>query len=752
MYVKIPDPLNIKEARFLFTPDPLTDRMYALLCANDPEGEKLRGNLQEFDLPKQTRSQQAGEDVLLPEQLQDSLANALSSGEATSRVLEEQLFELKKPYLHAVMEMLGKTPVQEQGFAVVLDDAIGITQTLNNWRNAALEDTLSAWLDKTHADNGVIVSNEHKIQVAKAFENVRKDFENRTAANLTLNEIMLLENRINNPEARAGRNLVFMIGDWWDSVHGNPPRRGEKEWNKASNEHISNKRKEIRALLQNDLQNGEFKKRFEDKYIGKDGKALLDTAQMESCSNDFENKCKEAKILSAKRGDDHMAWIGSKELMAAFALYDDEDIENGWLFSGQSGLCVFGAEGHEPMAELFKKWWQGSADDLKNLALRGLALNQKEIKDEIDRISTPSNSELQKAQTSEYSILEITLSNTQKLSSLYDAANDVYEQMEENGQSRMASSALAWYASLGTQLLRYPPNGPEGWMFQRITRLLSGSIARRIIALRLVEVARTRTEPYFRNQIESAAQKAYINARRSEFYRVRACAGLLFLEGMLFMLEASRFSDEERSERSLLFGQALLVTSAGMELAAALTDIVVRRFGERSVMHRGAQYSFGRFKLWGGGLGAAGGIVLAMQDWKDKTKAFGENRAILGLAYLVRCSASIVMAGGQFSLGVIAAKPMLERNVQRGAGFFTRSLLYLSTRLAPHAATISLCMLRIFWVITAATVIIWIFSDNAMQNWCEKSVFRRDKAKGEKPYKDALEEVAQLYAALEEIL
>jgi hypothetical protein len=61
-------------------------------------------------------------------------------------------------------------------------------------------------------------------------------------------------------------------------------------------------------------------------------------------------------------------------------------------------------------------------------------------------------------------------------------------------------------------------------------------------------------------------------------------------------------------------------------------------------------------------------------------------------------------------------------------------------------------MLRVFWVITAATVIIWIFSDNAMQNWCEKSVFRRDKAKGEKPYEDALEEVAQLYAALEEIL
>jgi hypothetical protein len=47
-----------------------------------------------------------------------------------------------------VRRMLEETRYHERGFAVVLDDAIGITQTLNHWRNAAL-DPIRSWLSKT---------------------------------------------------------------------------------------------------------------------------------------------------------------------------------------------------------------------------------------------------------------------------------------------------------------------------------------------------------------------------------------------------------------------------------------------------------------------------------------------------------------------------------------------------------------------------------------------------------------------------
>jgi hypothetical protein len=759
------NPHLIEEARIFFVPDPLTPRMMEAIRKN--EGG-LRDRLQSFDIAALAKNAKGAEDVLSREDIPKYLAEQIAfahdqrnRNKMLSTVLEQQLFSGEvnaninsASASFAQMEAFLRYSAQQsgpEGFAVVLDDAIGITQALNNWRNAGIEDTLRPWLNRETNDQGILVSNERKLIVAHTFKKVREEFETRSAANMLDNELAILDAQLNNPEMRAGRNFEFTMGDWWDRVRGVPPKRGEKEWNEASGDYRREKEKGLRASIQKDLQKGVFKERFEKTHIDT---GLIDLVAMQNHMDAFDAKCREAEVLQERRGNDHQVWVTSERLVAAFDVYDDDNLENGWQFSGQSGLCVIGAEGHKATAEFLKKWWCGSAKDAKNLALRGFALNQKEIKAEMDRILASANPG-SRVPASESQFLGTTLSITQKLADLYDKANEVYEEMGTNSQIRLTDGALAWYASLGTQLLRYPPNGAEGWMFQRITRLFSGAIARRAIELRLEEVARTRTEAYFRTQIEKSIREKYINARSSEFYRVRAGAALLFLEGMFLMLRASQLSDGEQSDdRYLLFiGHALLVISAGIELAAALTNIVTRRFGERSVTHTGAQHFFGQLKLWGGGLGAAGGIVLAWQDWEDTVKTFKEERLVLSGAYFVRFGASIGMSIGQLSLGIIAARPMFEKNVQRGANLLTRSLLGLSTKLAPHAATISLWMLRGFWVITTISVIIWIFSDNAMQAWCKKSVFRGGKYKGtEMPEKEAETEIAKLYAALKGIL
>lgn len=164
-------------------------------------------------------------------------------------------------------------------------------------------------------------------------------------------------------------------------------------------------------------------------------------------------------------------------------------------------------------------------------------------------------------------------------------------------------------------------------------------------------------------------------------------------------------------------------------------------------------------KLGAGALGAVGGIIGGMVDFDsaaDEQKKAGKNQfRPLAAVYFLRGAVSIsgALVGAGIALG--AAGPFLEWLLARtktslwswSLGALLSASRYLA---AERMALLLLRGARLFTVVgVGLTAAIWLFSDDALESWCDKSCLRRDRsAKG---FDKAEEEMVALDAAVLEL-
>ncbi len=742
-------PEDIQEARLLFTPDVLTERMLDKLRDTD----SLRSKLQAFDIKEIASSCSFAPDVLDMSSTDNGIAESIAAAHTRlAPTLANQLYS-DPDYHHApqlVASDLRPTVTRARGAAIVLRDPIGITQQLNAWRNEAVE-TLKDYLNRGGANNGT--SNERKILVAQAFGDVRNQFEERSAALEAQHYIEIERDKVFNPEMARGRNWIL------DEAQ-------QKRWEAAAQEHVRNYEATIRARVQAKLDSGEYRARFESKYVTPpDPKAALQIYAMKEALAGFETQCRIAEQEAARRALPYEVWLQSEQLLDGLEVYDDADLASGWRFAGQTGLCVFGAEGCESSANVIQEWWQGGAQDRKNLALRSFGLNQDAILAEMDRIRESAKSEpaLAAGETA-YQYTRTGLEMAKTLAQLFDKANSVYEAMDKSNKAGLSGGVLAWYASLGRQTLRHASQGNE-WFVHRATRSwLAASIGERAVNLRLEDlqaIGHSADRTVMRGQIKQNVQFAFatelVDARSSEFYKVRASGWLLLLEAGLLGLRMHSLPQDDR-QRAELAAAVLTAGAAGIEMLACGTELVLRHFNPGSTTGVGATVFLGRLRLWGGALATAGSVVLMIYEWQDGTAAIGERRTVLGTAYRIRFWAAAAMTVSQAGLAVAAARPMIKMLAERATttkyaawwNLFSR----VSAVLARQAVILFLrrVLLRGTLITVAFTVVITIFDDDALEKWCKRSLYRGPKFKYEKTYKDAEEELAALYSALLEII
>ncbi|MCU6615503.1 hypothetical protein OCO52_03425, partial [Achromobacter mucicolens] len=243
-------PEDIQEARLLFTPDVLTERMLDKLRDTD----SLRNKLQAFDIKEIASSCSFAPDVLDMSSTNNGIAESIAAAHTRlAPTLADQLYS-DPDYHHApqlVASDLRPTVTRARGAAIVLRDPIGITQQLNAWRNEVVE-TLKDYLNRGGANNGI--SNERKILVAQAFGDVRNQFEERSAALEAQHYIEIERDKVFNPEMARGRNWIL------DEAQ-------QKRWEAAAQEHVRNYEATIRARVQAKLDSGEYRARFESKYV-----------------------------------------------------------------------------------------------------------------------------------------------------------------------------------------------------------------------------------------------------------------------------------------------------------------------------------------------------------------------------------------------------------------------------------------------------------------------------------------------------
>jgi hypothetical protein len=798
---QIEDVVPHSVVRMLYTPDPLTKRMMEAIRTDAQLRDKIQKiDLQRNDLTDQIEVDEIGKYVAEDLTGQDTDAwNLLADSPAGCKPLSIPEYEIVKSLIKTDLSAR-----HVQGFAVVLDDPIGITQELNAWRNAGIEDTLNDWLSKTTTLYGKQVSNDRRFNVAKSYFDLKSSYPGRAAA----------------------RELIYQKNNAWFDITQDQDLDDDTEWeeqaaviNKDMDEWEKTKKRLDAQAKKNKAKNeAYFREEFQRKYVAG---GYVNEAEMNKAISEHQAQCVIAENKFKQRVSNHQKWLLSENLLKAFDFYDDgnpadptksDRIENGLRFAGQSGLCVYGAEACPSIASKMDEWWAGDPCSRSNLAFRGLCLNQKafenetkvlmaqgrtpdDIKAELAKSLNPDKlakkaEELASAQdTAEQNDASSTaatlivggFTGLQKLTNLFDAANKVGEILPPNEADKILGSGFIWFKNFVEQVLKSSfMNAAVGKLVPRCYRNLMiaacGSMAVQIrvdelkaLGQQVSETRRNRIAGQIKKRMmgsQSALGNALADSSSPKFFKIRGGTLLLALEAIMLGINLGQGTDQDENgwwDASYL--ATLFTTSAaGVELSGRIAELMVDHVSATSkATMMGAKAFKSTWKLAGGTLAATGSLMLAVSDGFNVVQSIEDHNHPLILAYSLRTLSYAGLFVGQTTLALGEAAPFAQWLMGRvGSNMATEGFLSAANWAADLTGTAAVAAGRQvaarvlaclvpggIWISIGLTVIIWLLEDSQMESWCKQTIYRGAKfTSDKKTYDDEQTELVELDKAL----
>ncbi|MBH3418269.1 hypothetical protein I5S78_18220 [Pseudomonas putida] len=741
---------DIQELRPLFSPSPLTPSMldnYRLL------EDEYRSSLPAIDIARFIQPSDAPPQphVLKHDQLSWVADFKAQDDTDLQALLDLQPFnndQIVSP--HASRQALAPLVNQSKprGAAIVIEDAIGITQELNAWRNAAVDDVKTKWLERT-VEPGV--DNERKLLVAQSFLEIEKLYPQMVAEQIVKREVMA-ENIRNQPYVHAE---IYAFSE--------RARQQADAHDERMKPHMAQFERDVRAKVQARHEAGEFSKKFDQKYGH-----LVDRQAMHDQLEAFEQAMQHAQQAAEDRAKDHARWVVSERLLQALDRYDNADLINGLAFAEQTGQCVIGMELSEWGTKVLDHWWRSDVADRANLAIRGISYNQDDIREELAALRAAA-----KAGPPAESSVELRESLARQAhiaANAFGRINSLYEELQKSNNT--ASIGLhAWYVALGRQVLRTgAPNSADRALHHGLRLTLFASVHETAVDIRLSDAARSgqpidpqRSGGQIARYLDQAWAENLMHANNSDFYKVRVSGLVCLLEGMLMAFKARELPDSDVRVKTELLAAAMTTAAAGFEVGASYVDQVVTRYGARSATGRGAAATLGRLKLWGAGLAGTGALVLAWWDFADANKHIREaqnkessaRNIRLASAYRARGAATIALALAEGGTAIAMAKPFFDHLSHSAKTKFARMLASsmgeLAKKLGTQVARVLLARLVVgaFWIGLVLTIVIYLLEEDALEKWCRRCCFRIGKTA--KPYKEH-EEFKELHSAFSEVL
>ncbi|WP_411382967.1 T6SS effector BTH_I2691 family protein [Pseudomonas sp. L7] len=742
---------SMQELRPLYSPTPLTPRMldnYRLI------EDGYRDSLPSIDVETLVQPVElpSPPSVLKYDQL-ECIADFKAQQDPQLRaLLKQQPFNQDQLLsLQATRQAFAPSPNRNnpRGAAMVVDDIIGITQELNAWRNAAVDQVRSDWLQRS-VEPGV--DNERRLLVAQSFLKIEKLYPEMRAEQIVKREVM----------AETLRLQPVMPAEY----HGfTEQARKDADAHDAQLKPLLEKfERDTRARVNARQQAGEFNRQFDEKYG-----PLVDRAAMRLQIEHFHKVTQSAKHAAEARALDHLRWVINERFLQALDRYDDADPTDGLAFAEQTGQCVVGMELSELGTKVLDHWWRSDPTERDNLAMRSIAFNQQTLREELaqlrDAAKAASGSE------TSFDLPEALARQAHAAANAFTRLNTLYEQRQaQNG--RASVGLYAWYVALGRQVLRTAaPNNLDRALHQGLRVTLFASVHEAAVNVRLAQAAELnqtinpqRSAGQITRYLDQAWAEGLMQAHKSNFYKVRVSGVITLIEGMLMAFKARQLPDSDMRLKTELLAAAMSTAAAGFEIGVSYLEMVMTRYGAQSVTGGGATVALGRLKLWGAGLAGMGGLVLAWWDFADgiehsksiePSNTSRSSSQILATAYLTRAFAVVGLSLAEMGTAIAIAQPLFQHLARTTSNTLLSSVASsfsaLSARLGTQAARLILARLVLgtFWIGIAITVIIFIFDDDALEKWCKKSVYRRDRQK--KPF-DSTHELSELYKALNEVM
>lgn len=763
--VVLDKPNTISNTWWLFSPDPLTDAKRQDYEDN-ADAYAEQGKWQTFTPQAWLQGQRSLPSTLSSKQLRGHLLEArLEDSLALQQALAEQFFA--PTWLSA-----GQGPVwnaanlgsglhtlnctlqrleQDRGAALVLDDALGIAQSLNAWRNGALDST-QAWLAEEDEQG---VSNDWKVQIQQQIDKLHQGYAGKKAAGFMSREESTWDTRTQTALAAL-------------EYEEEQKRRlyGDDNFEALFAEEFALRRKAIQQQQQGWLehqstrqyspeQQAAYQKEFEQDYLSR-----LDTGQMNQVQTAFIQHNRKAEQEMERRAPDQIAVLQSDYLQNALHAYDKDNVDSGARFTAALGQAIDGLIGCQSGRDLLDGWWAvGPQSDPANLCWRAVAYNQQALEDNLTEMAQVLENET--SSEPDWPTIGATQA-VQAATGHFEKLDTAIGSLERHGVS--VSGVLAWQAGLFRNLFGsgHPTKGEKA-----LYRLL-GTVSRAQLGrygfdarMNALLASGSNANPNrVRGQINRYSRQSLddfiTQPKASEVRYGRTLSVLIVLEAVMLLVKAE--TTEDKGSRFYLEAMAGVMAGAacGAEMLASAAEAAAKRAGPATA--DGARILQGNRKLWATSLGTVGGVVLAIYDFRDSGDAAQRSKDLKGdvfaLAYFSRGLAGLGLAGSSSLLAIATARPFFEHvariSTNRIAGLFAEAFAGLSIKLGTKSAQVWLTRLLmgsnvVFWVATGAW---YLVAPDALEAWCDKSVFRKNGANG---YEDLGAELSQLWQSVAEV-
>ena len=370
----------VEKIYLLFTPTAMTtDRLDAY--AANADARVGTGQMQVF-LPKEWAAGSTEQPhSLKPEELGKYVPEAVLARQYQNacksplgKILMQQLYMASCDAYEGMANLPLATPggrigkleekmVATKAAAFAVFDPIGITQELNDFRNAALQ-PLEDFLGQVDKEK---VSNRRKMDVMVGIDDI-KDCVVKYGVEIRKKNLDDMDLRalpdINKNNAEMLRKL-------------NRVKEAEiiEERIRKTSEAREKRREQILAGSEQDT-----REKFEKKY-----ESLISVSEIDLLRKTLDKLSREAEAKSKKRTADHARWVISTELVDAFDSYDEENISSGFCFNFEYSRCVFGMFASTENAPVLKSWMDVNSIDRKNLYMRSNFYNHKSLYDAAEK-------------------------------------------------------------------------------------------------------------------------------------------------------------------------------------------------------------------------------------------------------------------------------------------------------------------------------------------------------------------------------
>ena len=760
--VVLDEPNTITNTWWLFSPDPLTEAKCQEYQANADEYAS-EGKWQAFTPQVWLQGQRNVAGTLSGKQLRRHLLEAqLESSLELQQTLAEQPFA--PPWLNTgpgtvwdtATFSTGVTQLEQtlndlqknSGVSLVLNDALGIAQTLNNWRNGAL-DRSKVWLEEKDAQG---VNNDWKVQIQQQIAQLHQGYAGRKAAKFIDREERTWSTRTKSAlaaleyEEQYKRKLYgderfeVMYGEEFSRRKADIMRQ-EDGW--LAHQSIQQYSPEQQAIYQRE---------FEQDYLSR-----LDTAKMDQVKSAFQQQMRDAEQEMDRRAEDQIAVLRSEQLQNALHAYDKDNMQSGARFTTTLGKAIDGLIGCQAGRDIMDSWWsEGPQGDPENLCWRALAYNQQALEDNLIQLAIVLLEQV--GDSNDWAAIG-SIQLVQAATGHFEKLDGAIGSLESHGVA--VSGALAWQAGLLRKLFGsgHPTKGETALyrLLGTVSRAQLGSYAFDARMNELLASGSNANPNRVRGQLNRYSGKSLedfiTQPKTSEVRYGRALSVLIVLEAVMLLVKAE--TTEDKGSRFYLEAMAGVMAGAacGAELLASAAEAAAKRGG--SATAHGARILQGNRKLWAASLGTVGGVVLAAYDLGDGAEAYGRNEIGLSAVYFARGFAGLALSGSGSLLAIAAARPFFEHvaktSSHKAAAEFAKLFATASIRLGAEGAQKLLTRLLIgsnvvFWGVTG----IWyLVAPDALESWCDESVFRDNDADG---YADMVTELSELWMAVGEVI